>query len=183
VRGRLDDFRERRRAPGLSKGRGVRIDRTARIWTDGGQRVEIADDSRIEYGALLSTYGGYILVGRRCSIGPYCVLYGHGGLTIGDDVLIAAHVVIVPSNHNIDDPTIPIRDQWTTDVGIRIESNVWIAARATILDGVTIGSGSVVAAGAVVTRDVQPNSIVGGVPARVLRDRVEKSSVVRPSTA
>jgi acetyltransferase-like isoleucine patch superfamily enzyme len=169
----LDRIRARRRAPSLRRGRNVEISRHARIWAGSAEHIEIGDESRVEYGALLNTYGGSIRIGRRCSIGPYCVLYGHGGLLIGDNVIIAAHVVIVPSNHNFARSDVPIRDQFTTDIGITIQENVWIAAQATILDGVTVGSGSIVAAGAVVTGDVPPNSIVGGVPASVLRERRE----------
>jgi acetyltransferase-like isoleucine patch superfamily enzyme len=171
VLGKINAVRERRRAPGLSKGNGVRVDSGARVWTTGDQGVKIGDDSRIEYGALISTHGGAVTIGARCFVGPYSVLYGHGGLTIGDDVLIGTHSVIVPSNHNFGDPSVPIRDQWTTDRGIVIESNVWLGARVTVLDGVTIGSGSVVAAGAVVAHDVASGSIVGGVPAKVIAQR------------
>lgn len=167
----LERARIQRRAPGLVRGRNVRIDSSARIWTGSSQHIAIGDDSRVEYGALLYSYGGYISIGERCSIGPYCILYGHGGLEIGDDVIIAAHTVIVPSTHNFARTDVPIRDQFTTDLGITIEPNVWIATHVSVLDGVTVGTGSIIAAGAVVTNDVPPGSIVGGVPAKVLRTR------------
>jgi acetyltransferase-like isoleucine patch superfamily enzyme len=75
----------------------------------------------------------------------------------------------VPSTHNFARTDLLIRDQFTTDRGITIEPNVWVGTHVSILDGVTVGTGSIVAAGAVVTHDVPPSSIVGGVPAKVLR--------------
>jgi acetyltransferase-like isoleucine patch superfamily enzyme len=118
------------------------------------------------------TYGGVIKIGDGCSINPYSILYGHGNLTIGNNVLIAAHTVIIPANHNFKDLEIPIHQQGLTTKGICIEDNVWIGAGCKILDGVTIGFGAIVAAGAVVTKDVVPNTIVGGVPARLLKTRI-----------
>jgi acetyltransferase-like isoleucine patch superfamily enzyme len=104
-------------------------------------------------------------------INPYSLLYGQGGLTIGNNVLIASHCTIVPVNHTFSDPARPIQEQAETRQGIRIEDDVWIASHVTILDGVTVGRGAVIAAGAVVTKDVPPYAIVGGVPAKVLKDR------------
>ena len=123
-------------------------------------------------GVVLMTYGGSIRIGDRCSINPYTVIYGHGrGVEIGNDVLIAAHCVIVPFNHNFDDLQIPINAQGYTSKGIRICDNVWIGSGARILDGVRIGSGAVVAAGSVVNRDVGENEIVAGIPAKCIRKR------------
>jgi acetyltransferase-like isoleucine patch superfamily enzyme len=80
---------------------------------------------------------------------------------------------LIPANHRFDDVNRPIWTQGESRIGIRIEDGVWIGANATILDGCTVGEGSVVAAGAVVTRDVPPLSVVAGVPARVVRMRGE----------
>jgi acetyltransferase-like isoleucine patch superfamily enzyme len=133
-------FLENRRAPTLVRGRNVNISPHARVVGSPNTRIEIGDDTRVEHGALINPYVGWIRIGKRCSFGPYSVVYGHGGLTIGDDVLIAAHVVIVPSQHNFADPTRTIREQGTTETGIEIESDVWIGAHAVILPGVTIGT-------------------------------------------
>lgn len=116
-------------------------------------------------------YGGEITMGDFCSVNPYTVLYGHGGLHMGEGVRIAAHCVMIPANHNIDDPDIPVRKSGLTKKGIRIGNDVWIGARCVILDGVTIGEGAVIAAGAVVNRDVEPFMIVGGVPAKPIKSR------------
>jgi len=119
-------------------------------------------------GARILAYGGEVTLGDRCSVNPYSILYGHGGLAIGNGVLIAAHVVIIPANHNIALDS-NIRSQGITALGIVIEDDVWIGAGARILDRVHIESGAVVAAGSVVTSGRVPaNTIVGGVPAGVI---------------
>ncbi len=177
VRTRIKSLVEKRRAPGLAKGREVRIDRHARLWSGPREQLVIGARTRIEHGALLHTQGGSIHIGQGCFIGPYAVVYGHGGLVVGDNVMIAAHCVVVPSNHNFTELAVPINQQSTTDRGVRIEDNVWIGAHAVVLDGVTVGTGSIVAAGAVVTGDVPPGVVVAGVPARVLRARSEKSQI------
>lgn len=110
-------------------------------------------------------------MGDHVTVNPFSVLYGHGGLRIGSNVLIAAHVIIIPANHRFDRADILIRKQGESRLGITIGDDVWIGAGARILDGVTIGTGCVVAAGAVVTRDVQPYSVVAGVPARTIKRR------------
>jgi acetyltransferase-like isoleucine patch superfamily enzyme len=138
---------------------------------DKGGSLEIGAGSVIHRGAMLLPYGGFIRIGRRCSVNPYCVLYGHGGLFIGDHVRIAAHCVIVPANHGIALDAGPIAEQPLTKKGIRIGDDVWIGAGARILDGADIGDGCVVAAGAVVRGRLEPNGIYAGVPARLLRMR------------
>ncbi len=94
-----------------------------------------------------------------------------GKVTIGNQVRIAAYAVIVGENHVFDDPDVPIMDQGLEQQGVVVGDDVWIGAHATIVDGVHVGSHSVIAAGAVVTGDVAPYSIMAGVPARVVGDR------------
>ena len=133
--------------------------------------LEIGPNASICIGVVLAPWGGKIKIGSNVFIGPYCVLYGHGGLSIGSDVLIAGHCTIVPANHNFSDVTRPISHQDATALGIVIESDVWIGNGARILDGVKIGEGAIVGAGAVVTRDVPALAVVGGVPARIVKYR------------
>lgn len=113
-------------------------------------------------------------IGSHVSIHPFCYIDATGGLAIGDDVSIAHSVSILTTEHRYDDPLVAIRDQGVSRHPTTIESNVWIGAGARVLAGVTIGSGSVVAAGSVVTRDVPRDSIVAGVPARLIKPRVER---------
>jgi acetyltransferase-like isoleucine patch superfamily enzyme len=112
---------------------------------------------------------GYIHVGRSSSIGQGALLYGNGGLTIGDHVLIAGQSAIIASSHIFDRPDLPMSDQGYSAEGIVIADNVWIGAGARILDGVTIGEGAIVGANAVVNRSVAPGDRVGGIPARSLK--------------
>lgn len=136
-----------------------------------GGSITIGENCELMQGVLIMTYGGTIEIGDRCSVNPYSILYGHGNLKIGNDVLIAAHTIIIPANHNFTDINIPIHSQGLTTKGITIEDDVWIGAGCKILDGVTIGKGAVIAAGAVVNKNVLPYAIVGGVPAKELKKR------------
>lgn len=133
--------------------------------------MRIGDQCSIRSHAQLYTLGGSITIGNRCSVNPYCVLYGTGHLAIGNFVRIAAHTVIVAAMHRFDRRDVPIWEQGSEAKGITIEDDVWIGTGARILDGVRVGTGAIVAAGAVVVRDVPPFTIVGGVPAKVIRER------------
>jgi len=136
-----------------------------------GKGIEIGKDCYIDRNVLLSTHGGRIEIGDRCSINPNCCIYGHGGLKIGNYVRIAAGTIIIPANHGFEQIDIPICDQPLTKKGIVIEDDVWIGANCVITDGVVIGKGAIIGAGSVVTKDVEPYSIVGGVPARLIKKR------------
>jgi carbonic anhydrase/acetyltransferase-like protein (isoleucine patch superfamily) len=158
------------RTPGLQLGAGTHISPKAQIVAPRGHVVSLGDGTVVHRGCILMPYGGNITLGRDCRIMPYVVLYGHGGLTIGDRVLIAAHTVIVAANHRISGRA-PIMGRGDVAIGIAIGSDCWIAAHAVILDGVSIGEGAVVAAGAVVTKDVAPFTIVAGNPATAVKHR------------
>ncbi len=110
-----------------------------------------------------------IRIGKDCLIGEFNVLRGQGGIAIGNKVYTAPLVQILAVDHVYADPARPIVDQGITARGIVIEDDAWIGAGAIILDGVCVGQGAVVAAGAVVAEDVPPHTMVGGVPARVLK--------------
>lgn len=133
--------------------------------------IKIGERSSVRPHACLYTYSGKILIGSYCSVNPFTIIYGHGGVTIGNHVRIAAHSVIVASSHKFDRLDIPISQQGTEQIGIVIEDDVWIGTGARILDGVTIGRGAVIAAGAVVTSDVPEFTIMAGVPAREIKTR------------
>ena len=134
-------------------------------------RVVLGDKCEIHSGAILAAYGGQLELGDNVSVNPYSVLYGHGGLSIGHNTRIAAHVSIVPANHIISRRDLPICEQGIDARGIVIEDDVWIGTGVRVLDGVRIGRGAVLAAGAVVRQDVPSYSVVGGVPARVIKSR------------
>ena len=137
--------------------------------------ISIGDNTFIMHGAVLHVYNfrnlphAFIRIGGHSLIGELNVLRGQGGITIGDRAYTAPLVQILAVNHVYDDPTRPIIEQGITAEGIVIEDDAWIGAGAIITDGVTVGQGAVVAAGAVVTSDVPPHTVVGGVPARILK--------------
>ncbi len=111
-----------------------------------------------------------IRIGKNCLISEFNVLRGQGGITIGDSVYTSPGVQLIAVNHVYADLNRPIIDQGITAEGIVVEDDVWIGSHVVILDGVRVGKGAVVAAGAVVTKDVPPHTIVGGVPARVIKE-------------
>lgn len=112
-------------------------------------------------------HGLNITVGRAVFIGYDCTFTGHARIDIGDEVMIAHKVNLITAGHPVDPGE---RRAHITAQPITIEANVWIGAAATVLPGVTIGADSVVAAGAVVTDDVPPATLVAGVPATVIRN-------------
>lgn len=110
-------------------------------------------------------FGRNITVGRDVFINACCHFQDHGGVTIGDGCQIGHNVVFATLNHGLS----PEDRQNTYPAPIVLGRNVWVGSNATILQGVTIGDNAVIAAGAVVTKDVEPATIVGGVPAKVIR--------------
>ena len=107
-----------------------------------------------------------VRIGDYSRVNRNCTLDLRGGLVIGDNVSISPDVVILTAGHRIDDRTFPVEQK-----SVLIEDYVWIGTRAMVMPGVTIGEGAVVAAGAIVTRDVPPLAIVAGVPAREIGRR------------
>lgn len=152
-------------------GKNSYIDPSAVLNNSKGGIIEIGENCNVFENVIIATYGGNIRIDDHTSINPFCVLYGHGNLTIGREVRIATHTVIIPANHIFTDLHTPIRLQGIEKKGIRIDDNVWIGAGVKILDGIRIGRNAIIAAGAVVTKDVAENSIVGGIPARLIKIR------------
>lgn len=132
-----------------------------------GQAV---DDSFVLIPPFYATGGAGAKVGRNVFVNQNCTFYDLGGIDIGDDVLIGPNVSLITSGHPLEPSQ---RRAGVTAKPIVIERNVWIAAGAIVIGGVTVGENSVVAAGSVVTKDVPPNSLVGGNPARVIRSIAE----------
>lgn len=118
---------------------------------------------------LSHVYG--ISAGRGLAVSQGAFIYGRGGITFGDDVMIGPNAVIVSSQHRFDDPRLPMVYQGHQEAPVTIGSDVWIGANAVVVPGVTIADGTVVGAGAVVTRDTEPYTIVGGIPAALIGHR------------
>jgi maltose O-acetyltransferase len=114
-----------------------------------------------------------VSAGDNCYLGAGVQLYPWDApITLGNNVLIAAGVRMITRKHGFDNISLPISEQGYTNAPITVEDDVWIGFGAVILPGATIGRGSIIGASAVVTKDVEPYSIVGGVPARVIGNRV-----------
>lgn len=129
----------------------------------------IIDDNVFLHENVLIRSVEFIKIGEGTTINRNtCIL---AKVIIGSYCSIAPNVVIVGSNHFYGDPLRTIKEQGGEMKGIIIEDDVWIGANVTILDGVTVGKGSVIAAGAVVNKDVPPLTVVGGVPAKILKAR------------
>lgn len=117
-----------------------------------------------------------MIVGKRLAVNINSYIDGRGGITIGDNVLIGPNCVIASCEHNYADPHVPIFQQPVKYAPIVIGNDVWIGANVFIKCGLTVGDGCVVAAGSVVTKDVPPYAVVGGVPAKVLKYRDPKKA-------
>jgi len=166
ARGVADAYWRRR---GVTIGAGATISVFAHLRSDG--RLSFGDRCTVGRYVILAPDGGSIVVGDDVSINAFCLVSGIGGVEIGKDTRVGASVSILSSNHVFDDPDRPIRMQGLTARGVSIGNDVWIGTRAVVLDSTRVGDGAVIAAGAVVTTDVEPLSIVGGVPARVIGRR------------
>ncbi len=123
------------------------------------------DSSVTLFPPFTTNFGKFTKIGKHVFINHGCSFLDLGGITIEDQVLIGPQVKLVTENHPLD----PESRRGMLAKPILIQKNAWIGAGATILPGVTIGENAVVAAGAVVSRDVAPNTVVGGVPAKVLK--------------
>ncbi len=134
-----------------------------------GKSVSIGKYTSIECTGSLKHIGKGFKVGDNVGLGDKCHYGCAGGIEIGDNTIIGIYVTMHSENHNFSDINKPIRDQGVSHKGIVIGKNCWIGAKATILDGSLIGDGCVVAAGAVVSGTFPNNSIIGGVPAKIIK--------------
>lgn len=132
----------------------------------------IADDFRL-FPPFYTDFGKNIAIGKGVFINSGCHFQDQGGITIDDGVLIGHNVVLATINHDLN----PEKGRKNHYAPIYIGKHVWIGSNVTILPGVTVGDWAVVAAGAVVTKDVSPRTVVGGVPAKVLKTVLEESEV------
>lgn len=135
-------------------------------------RIVVGDNVFIGRHSIIAAKGASIFLGNACNISSHCRIATQNGVHIGSSVLIAAYAYIGPGNHKFDNLDTPIIEQgMVPSSGVRIEDNVWIGTRATILDGITIGKNAIVGAHALVTKDVPEGAIVAGSPAKVIRMR------------
>lgn len=136
-----------------------------------GRNVSIGQNSIIECTGVIRELGEGIEIGENVGISPNAFFAVRGSISIGENTIFGPGVSIHSENHCFEDRYRPIRMQGATREGIKIGKDCWIGAKALILDGVNIGNGCIVAAGAVVNRDIPDYAIVGGVPAKLIKYR------------
>jgi len=168
---------------GVSVGRGVEIsDRRnilcgsnvfiypfVRLETTDFSKIHLGSNVNIFHGSVFQAIGRDIIIGNNVTVGEYSIFQAQDRIVIEDDVLLASRIQIITNTHSFANPNYPIKSQQNNAKPVHIKRGAWIGINATILQGVTVGNNSVVAAGAVVIRDVPDYSVVGGVPARIIK--------------
>ena len=149
------------------RGRGSKIYWSVRMDTPPYRLFSLGQNSVVESYSCINNAVGDIIIGDHTRIGIHNTIIGP--VTIGSHVNLAQGITVTALNHNFSDTTRRIDEQGISTNPVTIENDVWIGANAVILPGVTIGQHAVVAAGAVVTADVPANTVVGGVPARIIK--------------
>ena len=164
----------------LKLGRGVVIRDYSKISCAGVEGIQFGDGVSIGAFCMLSVSGSIadlgagIRIGNNVGIGDFSHIGGAGLVTIGDDTIIGPYFSVHPENHRFQDLEILIRHQGVIRQGIAVGTNCWIGTKVSILDGAKVGDGCVIAAGAVVKGTFADNSIIAGVPAKVIRMRYAK---------
>ena len=164
----------------LKHGRGLMVGKHCTIDALGVEGITLGDNVHFgDYSYCVKkimnnvpSLGKGIKVGNNVGFGTHGFFGGAGGVEIGDDTIIGNYVSIHPENHNYKNTEVPIRMQGVCRKGIKIGKGCWIGAKATILDGTVLGDGCIVAAGAVVNGNFPPMSILGGVPAKIIKLRI-----------
>ncbi|PWM09908.1 MAG: acyltransferase [Coprobacter fastidiosus] len=136
-----------------------------------GNNVSIGKNTTIECSGSLKNLGKGLTVGENVGLGTHGFFGCAGGIEIGDNTIFGNYVSLHSENHNYSDNTQPIRLQGINRKGVKIGDDCWIGAKVTILDGTVLGNGCVVAAGAVVRGKFPENVIIGGVPAKIIKQR------------
>ena len=149
------------------RGRGSKIYRSVRMDTPPYRRFSLGQKSVIESYSCINNAVGDVVIGDHTRIGLHNTIIGP--VTIGSHVNLAQGITVTALNHNFEAPERRIDEQGVSTQQVTIGDDIWIGANAVVLPGVTIGNHCVIAAGAVVTKDVPPHSLVAGVPAKIIK--------------
>lgn len=162
-------------------GKNIFIHYPCRLWGGGGRYINIGDNTTIQANCILGCWIKYagvnytpcISIGNNCNIGEHTHITSINGITIGDGLLTGRYVYIGDNSHgnlSLNEASIPpIKRKLQSKGKIKIGNNVWIGDKVTILAGVTIGDNAIIGANSVVTHNVPRNSIVAGIPAKILK--------------
>ncbi|MFC1850075.1 DapH/DapD/GlmU-related protein [candidate division CSSED10-310 bacterium] len=144
---------------------------------ENNQGITIGDGVMIARNTIIACKEGDISIGDNTNISSNCAFHSESKVSVGSNVLFAAYCYVVGGGrHNFDRIDIPIIQQGSTSEGIAIGDNCWFGAHVCVLDGVTINNDSIIAAGAIVKSNVPAYSIVGGVPAKIIKSRIEQKN-------
>jgi acetyltransferase-like isoleucine patch superfamily enzyme len=156
----------------ITIGDNVEINALSRHGIQLGNNVSIHRNTIIECTGVIRELGEGLIIGNNVGIAQNCFIQVRGKVVIGSNVMFGPRVSIFSENHGFADLDTPMVDQPTTRGAVTIEDDVWLGTGSTILSGVTIGKGSIIAAGAVVNKDVPPYSIAAGIPAKIIKNRL-----------
>lgn len=134
-----------------------------------GDNVKIGAFSSVSSTSHMSKYGIGLKIGNNSGVGRFTEFGASGGIEIGNDVIMGSYISFHSENHNFDDLSKSIREQGVTSKGIILGNNIWVGAKVTFLDGCEIGNNSVIAAGAVVKGSFPDNVVIGGIPAKIIK--------------
>lgn len=157
-------------------GKNITIDKHCQLDGFSSEKIILGDCVKIgAFSTLTSTshfskYGKGLKMGNNSAIGDYTHFGASGGIEIGNDVIMGSYISFHSENHNFTDRSKLIRDQGVTSKGIKLGNNIWVGAKVTFIDGCVVGNNSVVAAGAVVNGIFSDNVVIGGVPAKVIKN-------------
>lgn len=156
-------------------GKNVTIDKNCVIDGFSSETIIIGDCVKIGAYSLLSStnhmskYGKGLKIGNHSAVGQFTEFGAAGGIEIGTDVIMGSYISFHSENHIFNDTTKLIREQGVSSIGIKLGNNIWVGAKVTFLDGSEVGDNCVVAAGAVVKGVFPDNSVIGGVPAKIIK--------------
>jgi acetyltransferase-like isoleucine patch superfamily enzyme len=152
-------------------GSNVEINALSKNGISFGNNVSIHRNTIIDCTGGIRSVGDGLVIGDSVGFSPFCYIQVRGKIKIGSNVIFGPYVKIFSENHNFHDPDLPVNQQGESRKGVNIESGVWVGCSAIILDGVTIGKNAIIAAGSLVNKDVPPNCIVAGIPAKIIKNR------------
>ncbi|WP_413537195.1 acyltransferase [Carnobacterium divergens] len=155
----------------VTVGKEVNINALSKKGVKIGDNVSIGDYSIISCTGILSKVGVGFSIGKNSSFGEFCYFGSAGGITIGENVIMGQSIRFHSENHLFDRTDILIKDQGVSNKGIKVGDNCWIGAGAVFLDGISIGDGCVIGANSLLNKDIPPNSVVVGNPAKIIKKR------------
>ena len=130
--------------------------------------LEIAENSFIGENCYIKCFGGKVLIGKDVSINSKSYINGCGGITIGDNTRIGTQSILIASNHKFGEPDLLVKDAITKQ-GVSLGQNIWLGARVTVLDGVTIADDSVIGACSLVSKPLPESGVYVGIPTKKIK--------------